>query len=108
MRNRGSINCWRDLQWPCYLLCELAIRLDAEGLADEYAYELQMTQEQLGDAVGLTAVHVNRTLKAMEASGLVSRTNRSISFPAWERLRQVGDFNERYLHLHPQERGAQT
>jgi CRP-like cAMP-binding protein len=52
-----------------HLLCELGVRLDAEGLAEDYGYELPMTQEQLADAVGLTSVHVNRTLKALEAKG---------------------------------------
>jgi CRP-like cAMP-binding protein len=89
-----------------HLLCELAVRLDAEGLAQEYGYELPMTQEQLGDALGLTAVHVNRTLKALEADGLIARTKRNIHFPNWKRLVEAGDFNSRYLHLEPQRSGV--
>jgi CRP-like cAMP-binding protein len=85
-----------------HLLCELAIRLDTEGLAQDYGYELPMTQEQLADALGLTPVHVNRTLKVLEAEGLITRNKRSIRFPDWERMRGVGDFNQRYLHLEPQ------
>ena len=85
-----------------HVLCELAVRLEAEGLSGEYEYELPMTQEQLADAVGLTSVHVNRTLKALENEGLIKRTKRNISFPQWERLRDVGDFNRRYLHLERQ------
>ncbi len=85
-----------------HLLCELAIRLDAEGLAEDYGYELPMTQEQLADTLGLTPVHVNRTLKTLEAEGLIIRNKRNISFPDWERMRGVGDFNQRYLHLEPQ------
>lgn len=41
-----------------HLLCELAVRLDAQGLAHPDGYLLPMTQEQIGDATGLTAVHV--------------------------------------------------
>jgi CRP-like cAMP-binding protein len=85
-----------------HLLCELAVRLNSEGLASDYGYDLPMTQEQLADVVGLTPVHVNRTLKVLEAEGLVMRTKRNISFPDWQRLRNVGDFNQRYLHLTPQ------
>jgi CRP-like cAMP-binding protein len=88
-----------------HLLCELAVRLDVEGFAEDYGYELPMTQEQLADAVGLTPVHVNRTLKALEAEGLIVRSKRSVSFPDWKRLRLVGDFNQRYLHLEPQRSG---
>ena len=90
----------RDAQTrTAHLLCELAVRLETMGLTAEYAFELPMTQEQLGDAVGLTSVHINRTLKVLEAQGLISRTKRNIIFPDWQRLRVVGDFNERYLHL---------
>jgi CRP-like cAMP-binding protein len=89
-----------------HLLCELGVRLDAEGLAENYGYDLPMTQEQLADAVGLTPVHINRTLKALEAEGLIVRSKRSVSFPDWKRLRLVGDFNQRYLHLEPQRSGA--
>jgi CRP-like cAMP-binding protein len=83
-----------------HLLCEFAIRLETQGLADEYGYELPMTQEQLADALGLTSVHVNRTLKTLEAEGLITRNKRHVSFPDWQRMRHVADFNQRYLHLH--------
>jgi CRP-like cAMP-binding protein len=89
-----------------HLLCEFAVRLEAEGLAEEYRYELPMTQEQLADALGLTPVHVNRTLKALEADGLITRNKRMVSFPDWRRMREAGDFNQRYLHLEPQMSGA--
>jgi CRP-like cAMP-binding protein len=82
-----------------HLLCEFAVRLDDQGLADHYGFELPMTQEQLADATGLTPVHVNRTLKTLQAEGLITRTRRQISFPDWTRLREMADFNHRYLHL---------
>jgi DNA-binding Lrp family transcriptional regulator len=65
-----------------------------------------MTQEQLADALGLTPVHVNRTLKALEADGLIKRSKRNVGFPNWERMREVADFNQRYLHLAPQKSAA--
>jgi CRP-like cAMP-binding protein len=82
-----------------HVLCEFAVRLEEQGLADHYGYELPMTQEQLADATGLTPVHVNRTLKALQAEGLITRTRRQVSFPNWKGLREAGDFNQRYLHL---------
>ncbi len=82
-----------------HILCEVGIRLDAVGLAEQFGYELPMTQEQLADALGLTPVHVNRTLKALESEGLIERRKRHLSFPDWRRLREVADFNPRYLHL---------
>jgi CRP-like cAMP-binding protein len=81
-----------------HLLCEFSLRLDAAGLASNHHYELPMTQEQLADAVGLTSVHVNRVLKQLGEEGLINRNKRSITIVDWHRMRQAGDFNERYLH----------
>lgn len=81
-----------------HLLCELSLRLDAAGLARNHRYELPMTQEQLADAVGLTSVHVNRVLKQLGEEGLISRDRRSVVIEDWPRMRDAGDFNERYLH----------
>jgi CRP-like cAMP-binding protein len=89
-----------------HLLCEFAVRLQTESLAVDYGYELPMTQEQLADAVGLTPFHVNRTLKSLEAAGLIIRNKRNITLPHRERLRTVGDFNQRYLHPGPQRSGG--
>jgi CRP-like cAMP-binding protein len=82
-----------------HLLCEVAIRLDAVGLGERESFELPMTQEQLADATGLTSVHVNRTLKELEARGLITRTLRYIAVADWAQLEKAGDFNDSYLHL---------
>jgi DNA-binding transcriptional regulator YhcF (GntR family) len=58
-----------------------------------------MTQEQLADTTGLTPVHVNRVLKALEKDGLISRKRRHIQFPDWRALQDQGDFSRQYLHL---------
>ena len=81
-----------------HLLCEFSLRLEALGLARNHHYELPMTQEQLADAVGLTPVHVNRVLRQLSQDGLIERDRRSIRIVDWERMRQAGDFNQRYLH----------
>jgi len=82
-----------------HLLCEFALRLRAAGLAEEQRYELPMTQEQLADAVGLTPVHVNRVLKQLGRMKLIERDKRAINIADWKGLREVGDFNSRYLHF---------
>ncbi len=82
-----------------HLLCELAARLDRWGSPPGQAYELPMTQEQLGDALGLTAVHVNRTLKGLVRDGLVEQSKRGVTIPDWGALVKEADFNSRYLHL---------
>ena len=82
-----------------HLLCELSLRMRAAGVAEHDSYELPMTQEQLGDAVGLTSVHVNRTLKSLVEDGLIERDKRRIRLTDWHRISHVGDFSALYLHL---------
>lgn len=81
-----------------HILCEFSLRLEAAGMARDHHYELPMTQEQLADAVGLTSVHVNRVLRQLQEEGLIDRNRRAITISDWHRLRDAGDFNERYLH----------
>lgn len=85
-----------------HLLCEFGVRLQALGMAAPDGYDLPITQEQLADALGMTTVHVNRTLKVLTEAGLITRNKRTIGIPDWERLLEVGDFSQRYLHLERQ------
>jgi CRP-like cAMP-binding protein len=80
-------------------LCEFALRLKVAGLGEQTGYELPMTQEQLADALGLTAVHVNRTLQALEQQDLISRSKRAVTIGDWQKLTDAGDFDPTYLHL---------
>jgi CRP-like cAMP-binding protein len=83
-----------------HLLCEFSLRLKVAGLGAETDYELPMTQEQLADCVGLTPVHVNRTLKKLEAENLITRkSGRGITIGDWKKLADAGDFDSNYLHL---------
>ena len=50
-------------------------------------------------AVGLTSVHVNRTLMRLEQEGHIRRTRRIIEIDDWQNLAKVADFEPRYLHL---------
>lgn len=87
-----------------HLLCEFSLRLKVAGIGEEGRYELPMTQEQLGDATGLTSVHVNRTIKGLEADGLIERSDpRSINIGDWRKLAEAGDFDSNYLHLREDE-----
>ena len=83
-----------------HLLCEFGLRLKHAGLGEETGYDLPMTQEQLADTTGLTAVHVNRTIKDLEREGLITRsTPRSITIGDWKKLADTGDFDSNYLHM---------
>ena len=82
-----------------HLLCEFQQRLRLIGVGEDGSYELPMTQEQLGDALGLTPVHVNRMLQRLERDGLISRHKRRVMVEDWARLGSAGQFNPRYLPM---------
>ena len=82
-----------------HFLCEFGVRMCGDGIAVGHSFSLPFTQEQIGDALGLTAVHVNRTMKALRNAGLISRDDRNLHFPDWIALKEVSGFNPSYLHL---------
>ena len=82
-----------------HVLCESSLRMDAARIARDNGFELPLTQEQLADAVGLTPVHVNRTLRDLVKDSVVERDKRMIRFSNWNRVAEVGDFNPLYLRL---------
>lgn len=82
-----------------HMLCEFAARCEAAGLGSPNQFTLPMTQEDIGDATGLTSVHVNRMLRALSEEGVIERSGRQIRIADWERMKQVADFDPDYLHL---------
>ncbi|MCB8822870.1 Crp/Fnr family transcriptional regulator [Microvirga rosea] len=82
-----------------HLLCELYLRLQGVGLTRENSCEIPVTQAELADATGLTAVHVNRTLQDLRAVGLIALKGKTLTIPNLEALMQASLFNPNYLHL---------
>jgi CRP-like cAMP-binding protein len=82
-----------------HLLCELYVRLKAVGLTNGHEYAMPLTQAELGDALGLSTVHVNRTLQELRGDGLITLRNGSVTVLDWDRLREAGEFDPTYLHL---------
>jgi len=84
-----------------HLICETFARMEAVGLADTDHFHFPVTQVQLGDALGLTAVHVNRMLQELRRDGLVSWNAPVVSISDHVALRRAGDFDAAYLQLKP-------
>jgi len=82
-----------------HVLCEFALRMKAAGYLSDQGFDLPLTQEQLADVVGLTPVHVNRTLRSLERDGIITRSKRRVSFKDWSTAARIGGFNSLYLHL---------
>ena len=86
------------------LLCELYVRLKAVGLARDFEFELPLTQPAVADALGMSLVHVNRTLRELRAQKLVSWRGRSVRLLDWDRLAAEAQFDPTYLSLTPEPR----
>lgn len=85
-----------------HLFCEMAVRMEAANLGTRTSYQLPMTQEQLSDATGMTAVHVNRTLQMLRATGTLSFAHGLVEVFDWEGLKRLADFTEDYLLMSPE------
>jgi len=81
------------------LLLDIWSRLRVVDGLEGGSFELPLTQKDLGDAVGLTKTHVNRSLKALEATGLVERDGRLIRINDIERLATLVDFRDRHREI---------
>jgi len=81
-----------------HLLCEIVVRLgDDDG--NDVTVPFPLRQEQIGDALGLTTVHVNRMVRQLRAEGLIAISDRLLSIPDILALRHVGGFDPAYLHM---------
>ncbi|WP_246690615.1 Crp/Fnr family transcriptional regulator, partial [Microvirga aerophila] len=80
-----------------HLLCELLVRLRAVDLVEDQAYNLPVTRAELGDALGLTPVHVNRVLQELRAENLIILHGGFLKVLDWDGLRRAGEFNPAYL-----------
>ena len=91
-----------------HVLCEMYVRLRATGAIGDGNYELPfpITQAELGHAVGLSAVHVNRTLQSLRRDGLITHNRTAIIIDDWPGLQKAGEFDATYLHLRKKVNGA--
>ena len=86
-------------QRVAHLICEVTVRMRALDLITDHAFNMPVTQAELGDALGLSTVHINRVLQAMRREDLLTWRGTALLVLDWERLKAVGDFDAAYLHL---------
>lgn len=82
-----------------HLLCELFVRLRAVALTVGDACELPITQADLAEATGLSAVHVNRTLQELRGQGLIELRGKQLVIPDLKAVQDAAGFDPDYLHL---------
>src|SRR6201986_3768554 len=87
------------LERMAHLFCELWYRFRAVGLNDGMSCTLPLTQVELAETLGLSSVHVNRTLQALRKRKLITLENGTLTIDNLEELKELSFFNPDYLHL---------
>lgn len=81
-----------------HLICELYLRARGIGLTHDEEFELPLSQIVLADALGMTAVHINRILKELRLAGAMALKRGSVTIMDPVRLVKIAGFDENYLH----------
>jgi CRP-like cAMP-binding protein len=86
------------LQRVAHLMCELYVRARNIGLTNGAGFELPLTQTVIGDALGLTPIHVNRVLRKLRISGVMTLSGGSLVIADIAKLAAIAGFDDNYLH----------
>ena len=102
-----SIGRRNALERTAHYLLELGARLRLVGLGTAEGYACPLSQYMLADALGLSAVYVNRVLRQLREEGLLTFQQGQVTFDDFERLVALTDFDKAYLdHDGPLLRGG--
>ena len=89
------------LERIAHLFCELAVRMQRVSQTNGQDYDLPLTQADLGEAMGLSTVHVNRSLQDLRSTGYMSLRGRRLTIHDEDGLRGLAMFNPSYLDVQP-------
>jgi CRP-like cAMP-binding protein len=84
-----------------HMIVELRERLRLVGRVIDNTFALPLTQEQLGEALGVTSVHTNRILRELRMIGVLELQRGTVRILNEARLQELAQFDSRYLHLAP-------
>jgi CRP-like cAMP-binding protein len=84
-----------------HVMMELRERLKMIGRVDGASFEMPLTQEQIGEALGITAVHANRVIKQLREDGVVEFHRGRVNVLDEAKFLELADFDDRYLHQSP-------
>jgi CRP-like cAMP-binding protein len=82
-----------------HFFCEHLVRHQITGTADGNSFALPITQAELGDALGLSVVHVNRMVQELRTDGLIAWQEGRVTILDFERLTRAAEFDPTYLCL---------
>ncbi|MBO9560339.1 MAG: Crp/Fnr family transcriptional regulator [Caulobacter sp.] len=81
------------------LLCELYLRLEAVELTRRRRMDLPLTQSQLGETLGFSTVHTNRTIQILREQRLITWRDQEVEILDWDGLVALAEFDGGYLRL---------
>jgi CRP-like cAMP-binding protein len=82
-----------------HFLCEMAVRYERIGRGSKKSFPLPITQVDLGEAIGLTSVHVNRMIRDLRMQSVVEIHGGIVTIHDWGKLCSIGEFDTTYMLL---------
>jgi len=82
-----------------HLFCEVNVRLRVIGLSVNNSYDFPLTQAEMAECLGLTTVHVNRTLQELRRMGLIEMERQRVAILDLSALENVAGFDPSYLYI---------
>ena len=95
-----SLGARSSVERMAHLFCEVAARLEPLGLAERGGYHFPLTQANLAELMGLSLVHVNRTLRELRERELVAFKEQKVLIADWDGLVSLAHFDPFYLGFH--------
>lgn len=86
-------------QRAAHLICEIFTRLKVIGRTAHNSFDLTITQAAMADALGISAVHINRVLQDLRRQELIVWDGGRLEIVDWAALTALAEFDDRYLHL---------
>lgn len=97
--NIAGLGQRETMRQMAHVFCEMYRRLDAVGLVEDGAYDFPLTQEELGDLLGVSGVHTNHTVTALRERELAHFVRGRVHVPDFEKLAAFAGFRDNYLHF---------
>jgi CRP-like cAMP-binding protein len=82
-----------------HFLCEMAVRYEQINRGEKKSFPLPITQVDLGEANGLTSVHVNRMIRDLRLQSVARIHAGIVTIHDWDKLASIGEFDSTYMLL---------
>lgn len=94
-----TMGAYPALNRTAHLICELITRLTFDSGQVGMTFTIPITQQDLGDTLGLSTVHTNRVIRELKMRELIQWQGQEIKLLDWPRLVELAQFDPLYLHL---------